>query len=104
MLVHQLYNMEMVEYVNSTRTVFKDRSNESSRQISCYMFYLNLMPFDPFPKLFESVNSLAITHIDYPARVKINDNCFVYMTFSDSKLINTYVLDSFQGGRTIVPQ
>ena len=29
MLVHQLYNMEMVEYVNSTRTVFKDRSNES---------------------------------------------------------------------------
>ena len=60
------------------------------------------MPFDPFPKLFESVNSIAITHIDYPARVKINDNCFVYMTFSDSKLINTNVLDSFQGGLTIV--
>ena len=49
------------------------------------------MPFDPFPKLLESINSLSITHIEY-------------LTFSDSKLINTYVLDSFQGGRTIVPQ
>ena len=102
MLVHQLYDMKMIEDMHGIGTVLENRGDESCRQISSDMFNLNLMPFDSFSELIKCVNSLTITYIENPTRIKIYDNGLVYMTFLHGKFIYAYVLDSFQGRRTVV--
>lgn len=102
MLVHQLYDMKMIEDMHGIGTVLKDRGDESRRQIRRDVFNLYIMPSDSLPELVKRVNSLAVTHIENPSSIKIHDNGLVYVTFLHSKLIYAYVLDSFQGRRAIV--
>lgn len=102
MIIHQLYDMKMIEDMHGTGTVLKDRGDEGDRQICSDMLNLHLMPLDSLPELVKCVNSLSVTHIENPSRVKIYDNGLVYVTFPHSKLINADVHYSFQGRRTIV--
>ena len=59
--------------------------------IGSNQLYFDFIAFDSLPKPCKRVASPAVTHIYYPACVKVNDYCLIYMPLSYSKLIDTYL-------------
>ena len=82
--------------------VFKYGGDESGREISSDMLDVELLASDPFPKSGQSIGRLALTHMENPTALEVNDNGLVHMPFSDGKLVYADTVHSLKRGRSIL--
>ena len=73
--------MKMVEDMHGVRAVFKYGGDESGREIGGDILDVELLSSDPFPKSGQSIGRLALTHMENPPALEVNDNGFVHMPF-----------------------
>ena len=52
-----------------------------------------------FPESDQSIGCLALTHMENPTALEVNDNGLVRMPFSDSKLVYADAVHSLKRGR-----
>ena len=74
LLIHQFDHMKMVEDMHHVRAVFKYGGDESGREIGGDIFDVELLSSDPFPKSGQSIGRLALTHMENPTALEVNDN------------------------------
>ena len=98
LLIHQFDHMKMVEDMHGVRAVFKYGGDESGREIGGDILDVELLPSDPFPKSGQSIGRLALTHMENPTALEVNDNGLVRMPFSDSKLVYADTVHSLKRG------
>ena len=87
----------MNENMHGVRTVFKCGGDESDREICGDILDVELLSSNPFLKFGQSIGRLALTHMENPPALEINDNGLVHMPFSDSnnkKYIKTITIDN----------
>ena len=101
LLIHQFDHMKMVEDMHGVRAVFKYGGDESGREIGGDILDVELLSSDPFPKSGQSIGRLALTHMENPTSLEVNDNGLVRMPFSDSKFVYADAVHSLKRGRSI---
>ena len=94
--------MKMVEDMHGVRAVFKYGGDESGREISGDILDVELLSSAPFPKSGQSIGRLALTHMENPTALEVNDNGLVHMPFSDGKLVYADAIHSLKRGWSIV--
>ena len=94
--------MKMVEDMHGVRAVFKYGGDESGREIGGDILDVEFLSSDPFPKSGQSIGRLALTHMENPTALEVNDNGLVHMPFSDGKLVYADAVHSLKRGRSIV--
>ena len=99
LLIHQFDHMKMVEDMHGVRAVFKYGGDESGREISGDMLDVELLPSAPFPESGQSIGRLALTHMENPTALEVNDNGLVRIPFSDGKLVYADAVHSLKRGR-----
>ncbi len=57
---------------------------------------------DPFQNPAKSIGRLALTHMENPTALEVNDNGFVHMPFSNGKLVYADAVHSLKRGRNIL--
>ena len=88
--------------MHGVRAVFKYGGDESGREIGGDVLDVELLSSDSFPKSSQSIGRLALTHIENPPTLEVNDNGLVHMPFSDSKLVYADAVHSLKRGWSIV--
>ena len=88
--------------MHGVRAVFKYGGDESGREIGGDILDVKLLSSDPFPKSGQSIGRLALTHMENPTALEVNDNGLVHMPFSDGKLVYADAVHSLKRGRSIV--
>ena len=72
----------------------------AERSVAIYlMSSFFLLPL--FPESDQSIDRLALTHMENPTALEVNDNGLVRMPFSDSKLVYADAVHSLKRGRSI---
>ena len=99
LLIHQFDHMKMIEDLHGVRAVFKYGGDESGREIGGDILDVELLASDPFPKSGQSIGRLALTHMENPTALEVNDNGLVHMPFSDGKLVYADAVHSLKRGR-----
>ena len=94
--------MKMVEDLHGVRAVFKYGGDESGREIGGDILDVEFLSSDPFPKSGQSIGRLALTHMENPTALEVNDNGLVHMPFSDGKLVYADTVHSLKRGWSIV--
>ena len=102
LLIHQFDHMKMVEDMHRVRAVFKYGGEESGREIGGDILDVELLSSDPFPESGQSIGRLALTHMENPPALEVNDNGLVHMPFSDGKLVYADTVHSLKRGWSIV--
>ena len=85
--------------MHRVRAVFKYGGDESGREIGGDTLDVELLSSDPFPKSGPSIGRLALTHMENPTALEVNDNGLVHMPFSDGKLIYADAVTPSREGR-----
>ena len=83
--------------MHGARAVFKYRGDKNRREISGDILDVELLSSAPFPESGQSIGRLALTHMEKPTALEINDKGLVHMPFSDSnnkKYIKTITIDN----------
>ena len=83
--------------MHGARAVFKYRGDKNRREISGDILDVELLSSAPFPESGQSIGRLALTHMEKPTALEINDNGLVHMPFSDNnnkKYIKTITIDN----------
>ena len=60
--------------MHGVRAVFKYGGDESGREIGGDILDVELLSSDPFPKSGQSIGRLALTHMENPPALEVNDN------------------------------
>ena len=94
--------MKMVEDLHGVRAVFKYGGDESGREIGGDILDVELLSSDPFPKSGQSIGRLALTYMEKPPALEVNDNGLVHMPFSDGKLVYADTVHSLKRGWSIL--
>ena len=94
--------MKMVEDMYGVRAVFKYGGDESGREIGGDILDVELLSSAPFPKSGQGIGCLALTHMENPPALEVNDNGLVHMAFSNGKLVYADAVHSLKRGRSIV--
>ena len=69
----------MVEDMHGFRAVFKYGGDESGREIGGDILDVELLSSDSFPTSGQSIGRLALTHMENPTALEVNDNGLVQM-------------------------
>ena len=88
--------------MHGVRAVFKYGGDESGREIGGDILDVELLSSDPFPKSGQSIGRLALTHMENPTALEVNDNGLVHMPFSDGKLVYADTVHSLKRGWSIL--
>ena len=82
--------------------VFNYGGDESGREIGGDILDVELLSSDPFPKSGQSIDRLALTHMENPPALEVNHDGLVHIPFSDGKLVYADAAHSLKRGRSIL--
>ena len=60
--------------------------NAAERSVAIYLVW-SFFLLTLFPESDQSIGRLALTHMENPTALEVNDNGLVHMAFSDGKLV-----------------
>ena len=72
----------------------------AERSVAVYLMW-SFFLLTLFPESDQSIGRLALTHMENPTALEVNDNGIVRMPFSDSKLVYADAVHSLKRGRSI---
>ena len=88
--------------MHGVRAVFKYGGDESGRESGGDIPDVEFLSSDLFPKSGQSIGCLALSHIENPPALEVNDNGLVHMAFSDGKLVYADAVYSLKRRRSIM--
>ena len=88
--------------MHGVRAVFKYGGDESGRESGGDIPDVEFLSSDLFPKSGQSIGCLALSHIENPPALEVNDNGLVHMAFSDGKLVYADAVHSLKRRRSIM--